>query len=192
MDFSNEISGYFGKLSNVLDKINRTQIDSFIQVLLKHYENNNNVYIFGNGGSGLTASHVVCDFNKGVCLDLDKKFKIICLNDNIASILAYANDISYDDIFYQQLRNFLTSKDLVIGISGSGNSKNVIKAIEYAKKIGANTFSLCGFNGGKLKEIDEVNCIHVNINDMQLVEDCHMVIFHAFMQILHKHLNKIK
>lgn len=188
MDFLNEIDKYCSRLKTTIDNIDKKQINHFAEVLLYHYENNSHIFIFGNGGSGATASHVVCDFNKGVCLDLDKKFRFVCLNDNISSLSAYSNDISYDDVFYLQLKNFLTHNDLVIGISGSGNSRNVVKAIEYAKQIGAGTFTLCGFDGGKLKEIDKNDCIHVPANDMQVVEDCHMIIFHMLMQILHGRL----
>ena len=190
MDFSNNIDDYTSRLKLAIDGIDRKQIDHFAKILLEHYDQGNSIFIFGNGGSGATASHVVCDFNKGVSLELEKKFKFICLNDNVGSILAYANDLAYEEIFCQQLSNYLTVKDLVIGISGSGNSKNVLKAIEYAKKVGAKTFSLCGYDGGKLKKIDSVNCIHVAVNDMQIVEDCHMIIFHMLMQIIHKFLNK--
>lgn len=189
MDFLNEIDAYCVKLKDTLDKVSKREINHFLTAILNHYENNRYIFIFGNGGSGATASHAVCDFNKGVCLELDKKFKFICLNDNMASVLAYSNDIAYDDIFYMQLKNFCTSGDLVIGISGSGNSTNIIKAIEYARELGANTFTLVGFNGGKLKEIDSDNCIHVPINDMQITEDCHTIILHMLMQILYEKLN---
>jgi len=188
MDFLNEIYGYCSRSKTTIDNIDKKQINHFAEVLLDHYENNSHIFIFGNGGSAATASHVVCDFNKGVCLDLDKKFKFICLNDNLPSILAYSNDISYDDIFYLQLKNYLTSRDLVIGISGSGNSKNIVKAIEYAKETKADIFTLYGFDGGRLKEIEPKNSIHIPISDMQVVEDCHLIIFHMLMQILYKKL----
>lgn len=190
MDFFYEIEKYNNKLKETLDKIDRKQINYFVEVLLKHYEAGSHIFTCGNGGSGLTASHVVCDFNKGICLDLEKKFKFICLNDNIGSILAYGNDISYEDIFALQLKNYLKRGDLVIGISGSGNSINIIKTIEYAKQAGIDTFTLCGFDGGKLKQIDQNNCIHVPIKDMQIVEDCHLVIFHMLMQIIYNNLHK--
>jgi D-sedoheptulose 7-phosphate isomerase len=189
MDFSNEVGLYFSKLKKELGILDKIKISKFASVLLRHYDKESNVFIFGNGGSGATASHVVCDFNKCVCLDLEKKFKFVCLNDNVPSLMAYANDINYDDVFYQQLKSYLKPGDLVIGISGSGNSKNVIKAVEYAKHVGIETFTLCGYNGGKLRKIDSTNSIHVKINDMQIVEDCHFVIFHMLLQILHKHLH---
>ncbi len=189
MNFLNEIDRYSSELKAVIDSVDKSQIVRFVDLLLKHYENESHIFTFGNGGSGLTASHFVCDFNKGVSLDLDKKFKFTCLNDNVGSMLAYSNDISYDEVFCLQLKNFLNPGDLVIGISGSGNSKNVIKAIEHARQIGADTFSLCGFDGGRLKDIDQNNCIHVPLNDMQIVEDYHMVVLHMTMRVLYKKLN---
>lgn len=190
MDFLNEIEEYNERLKTTIDAIDKEQINHFINTLLRHYNSSSHIFIFGNGGSGMTASHMVCDFNKGVCLDLDKKFKFLCLNDNLASILAYGNDVSYEDIFCLQLKNYLTPNDLVIGISGSGNSENVVRAIKYAREMKASTFTLCGFDGGKLKKLDVNACIHVPMHDMQVVEDCHMIIFHKIMQILHRYLHK--
>jgi len=190
MDFLNEIDGYINKLKVTLGRIDTKEINRFANVLLDHYQRDSHIFIFGNGGSGATASHAVCDLNKGTCVDLDKKFKFVCLNDNMASILAYSNDVSYEDIFYLQLKNYLTPDDLVIGISGSGNSTNVVKAITYAKQKGAGTFTLCGYDGGRLKEIDRNNCIHVPVEDMQVAEDCHLSIIHIQMQIFFNYLKR--
>ena len=114
MGFLNEIDGYCNKLKATIDKIDKNEISCFAKVLLHHYRNNSHIFIFGNGGNGAFASHVICDFNKGVCLNIDKKFRFLCLYDNLSSILAYSNDISFDDIFYLQLKNFWTPKDLDI------------------------------------------------------------------------------
>jgi len=143
----------------------------------------------GNGGSAATASHFVCDINKGVSLKLQKKFKVLCLNDNIPIMLAYANDISYDSVFIEQLKNFIGNDDLVIGISGSGNSKNILNAIEYANKIGARTFGIIGCDGGKLKDIAQRSLI-VRSFDMQKIEDCHMILAHLTMQYFSKKFKK--
>ncbi len=137
----------------------------------------------GNGGSGTTASHFVCDINKGTCLELEKKFKVICLNDNMPTVLAYANDLSYERIFVEQLKNFLQPGDVVIGISGSGNSENIILAISYAREAGAKTIGLSGFDGGRLAQIVDIPFVAA-INDMQKVEDVHMIVVHMLMQYL--------
>ncbi len=110
---------------------------------MNSYEEEGHIFVMGNGGSGATASHWAGDFNNGCCFNLEKKFKMICLNDNISTMMAYANDISYDDIFVEPMKNFFRPGDLVIGISGSGNSKNVLKAIEIANKNKGRTIGLC-------------------------------------------------
>jgi len=137
----------------------------------------------GNGGSSATASHYVCDFNKGISMNQDKKFKFICLNDNIPSLMAYANDLSFEDIFVEQLKNFYQKGDIVIGISGSGNSMNVLKAIDYANENGGVTVGLTGYSGGQLIEMVQHN-VHIPIDDMQIAEDLHMVLDHCMMKIL--------
>jgi D-sedoheptulose 7-phosphate isomerase len=130
----------------------------------------------GNGGSGASASHAAGDFIKGASYGLEKRFKMICLNDNLPSMMAIANDIGWDDIFVEPLKNFLQPQDLVIGISGSGNSANVVKALEYANAQGATTVAMTGFKGGKIKEIASIS-VHVPVMDMEVTEDIHMVIF---------------
>lgn len=187
MNFLNDINQYFEELKTTIDKINKDDINTVMNKLLEARERKARIYIFGNGGSASTASHFVCDFNKGVSEKLDNRFRFICLNDNVASVMALANDISYDVVFKFQLENYLEPGDLVIGISGSGNSKNVIEAIEYAKEQKAETIGLVGYNGGKLKEVAHCS-IHVPINDMQKVEDIHMIFDHLMMKILKAYL----
>lgn len=137
---------YFNELKRVLDCLPLDKIEEFVEYLLAAYEGEKHIFVFGNGGSGVTASHFACDINKGVSSG-PKRFKVMCLNDNIPIILAYANDMSYEDIFVEQLRNYLKPLDCVIGISGSGNSRNVLKAIEYANTAGAKTFGITGYDG---------------------------------------------
>jgi D-sedoheptulose 7-phosphate isomerase len=137
----------------------------------------------GNGGSAATASHFVCDFNKGLSYGRERKYKFLCLNDNVPALMAYANDVGYDAVFVEQLKNFLQVGDLVIGISGSGNSANVVKAVEYANAHGAVTLALVGYDGGQLKRVAK-HCVHVDIADMQIVEDLHMILDHMSMRVL--------
>lgn len=177
------INNYLERLKNCIDNLERNEIECFINTLLSARDRGSQIYIMGNGGSGATASHFCCDFNKGMSYQKDKKFKMICLNDNVATMLAYANDVSYDDVFVEQLKNFLQEGDVVIGISGSGNSKNVLKAIEYANQNGAITIGLTGYNGGVLKGIAR-HCVNANIDDMQISEDIHMMLCHATYNIL--------
>jgi len=188
-DFKPEIGRYLNKLSEVIRNIDHRQIDSAMNALVEAYENEGRVFVFGNGGSAATASHFVCDFNKGVSIHLKKKFNLICLNDNVPTVMAIANDCGYDNIFLLQLEDRLKKNDIIIAISGSGNSKNVVKAVEYAKKSGNTVIALTGYDGGALMKLAD-HPIHVNINDMQKVEDVHMVLDHLMSQIIAERLGQ--
>lgn len=177
------INQYFSLLKQSVDGLDRDAIESLIDLLLEARKNGNNIYIMGNGGSAATASHFTCDFNKGLSYKKDIRFKMICLNDNIATMLAYSNDLGYENVFEEQLKNFLKKDDVVIGISGSGNSKNILNAVEYANELGAKTVGLTGFDGGKLKDIVDVS-IHADINNMQVAEDVHMMICHMLYSVM--------
>jgi len=180
------ITTYFDKLKKTIDLISKTDLNNLMNVLDQAKEHGKNIFIMGNGGSAATASHYCCDFNKGISINKDKKYKLICLNDNIPTMTAYANDISYDEIFVGQLNNLMNNGDYVIGISGSGNSKNVIKALEYANANDAVTIGITGYNGGEIKKICKYN-MHIPVNDMQITEDLHMVLGHCMMKIFCKY-----
>lgn len=183
MDYTNDISIYFERLKNTIDSISKEDLSQLMNVLDQAKEEGRNIFIMGNGGSAATASHYCCDFNKGISYGKDKMFKFICLNDNVPTMMAYANDLSYDEVFVGPLKNFLKGQDLVIGISGSGNSMNVVNAIEYANSIGATTIGLTGYDGGKILKLCKYN-VHIPINDMQITEDLHMVVDHCMMKIM--------
>lgn len=180
-----QIDKYLNDIKNTIDSVDRKEIENFINLMEHTRKQGKNIYIMGNGGSAGTASHFCCDFNKGVSYgkSLDKRYKCICLNDNVATMMAYANDVSYDDVFVEQLKNFLTEGDLVIGISGSGNSENVIRAINYANSMDAETISLTGFSGGILKNISK-HSLHIPVNNMQIAEDLHLMMFHLSVSVL--------
>lgn len=179
---------YLTELKGLLDVFPDDRFGEIAEAILSAYYDDKHIFIMGNGGSGSTASHFVCDINKGTCLEQKKKFKVLCLNDNIPTMLAYANDLSYDKIFVEPLKNFLQAGDLVIGISGSGNSENVLQAVAYANENGARTIGLSGFGGGKLAQIADISFV-AKINDMQKVEDVHMIVVHMLMQYLCGALN---
>jgi D-sedoheptulose 7-phosphate isomerase len=178
------ISEYIKKQQRVLADLDLGEIDAIAQLLKKAYEEERTIFILGNGGSGSTASHFACDINKGACLHAKNKYRVMALTDNMPTILAIANDINYESIFVEQLKNFARPGDVVIGISGSGNSPNVLMAIEYASELGCTTIGVCGYDGGKLKPMVDC-CFHVKVNDMQIVEDLHMVFVHILMRLLH-------
>jgi D-sedoheptulose 7-phosphate isomerase len=188
MDFKADITTYFSRLKKTIDQISVDDLDTLMNLLVEARNAGKQILIMGNGGSAATASHFVCDFNKGVSYGKSKRFKFICLNDNVPTLMAYGNDTSYNDIFVEPLKNYFNSGDLVIGISGSGNSKNVLAAIEYANANGGITVGLTGYNGGKLKMIAKHN-VHIAIDDMQITEDLHMVLDHCMMKILSEKLH---
>lgn len=137
------INHYLDEERKLLDRIDGNLLDQLLQEILNAYEREGNIYIFGNGGSASTASHFANDFNKGISEFTEKKFHVCCLNDNISTVMAIANDISYDSVFEFQMRGKVSDRDLVIGISGSGNSENVIRGISLANQVRAMTAGFC-------------------------------------------------
>ena len=167
---------YIDLVKSTLDALDPKALEALVEAFHTTYEKGGNIYTMGNGGSGASASHAAGDFLKGASYGLDKRFRMICLNDNLPSMMAIANDIGWESIFVEPLKNFLAPNDLVIGISGSGNSKNVVNALEYANAQGATTIAMSGFKGGKISEIATIN-VHAPVMDMEVTEDVHMVIF---------------
>ncbi|QAT41915.1 D-sedoheptulose-7-phosphate isomerase [Aminipila luticellarii] len=187
MDFKQDIKDYIACEIEVLQKIDVDAINTVLNLLEKTRRNKKRIYVFGNGGSAATASHMQNDFNKGVSEWIETKFRFHCLNDNVATMMAIANDIGYDDIFRFQLDGQLEPGDLIMAISGSGNSKNVIKAVEYAKSCGNKVIGVTGYNGGRLKEMSDCY-LHVPIDSMQITEDVHMIFDHLMMSVFYKYL----
>ncbi len=188
MTFGPFANQYIDRLKTVLDAIDEVIIDRMVQAFLGAYERQARIFIMGNGGSGATASHMACDINKGCCIDLTKKFKMVCLNDNMPTMLALANDLSYDVVFEEQLKNQFTAGDVVLGISGSGNSENVLRAIRYAAANGGQTVGWSGFGGGRLAKLVDLALV-VDSDDMQQVEDAHLIVAHMTMQAVHAALH---
>ncbi|MCW7753667.1 SIS domain-containing protein [Desulfobotulus sp. H1] len=176
-------SRYIEEFYQAMTAMDKVPFESFCQVMLKAYEEEKTIFVLGNGGSAATASHGMCDINKGVCLELDKKFRMISLCDNIPTITAIANDLDYSMIFVEQLKNLLSPGDILLAISGSGNSENIIKAVSYAHKSGNTVVGISGFDGGRLAEKSHIH-IHIPVHDMQKVEDGQMMVLHMLMQSL--------
>jgi D-sedoheptulose 7-phosphate isomerase len=188
MDINSLAQEYLNRLKAVIDTLDLDAFNRMVGQVLDAYHRGAHIFVMGNGGSGSTASHLACDINKGCCLDLDHKFKMICLNDNMPTMLALANDISYAAVFEEQLKNFFVPGDLVIGISGSGNSENVLRAIRYAKAGKGKTIGWSGFGGGKLAQLADLALV-VASHDMQQVEDTHMIFAHMLMQSVYEALH---
>ncbi|MBQ7141164.1 MAG: SIS domain-containing protein [Bacilli bacterium] len=191
MNFKDAIKEYYEREINIINNLNLDEINEAMNLIYETYQNGGNIYVCGNGGSASTASHMQNDFNKGISEYVDKKFNFICLNDNISTMMAVANDIGYEEVFRFPLLNKITEKDIIIGISGSGNSKNVLNACEYAKECGAKVIGMTGYSGGKLKELADCK-MHADITDMQIAEDIHMTFDHMMMKIFYNLLTQNK
>ena len=187
MEFQNDIKSYIACEIETLQKLDVEAINDALNLLMETQKNHKRIYIFGNGGSSATASHFQNDFGKGVSEWIDDKFRFQCLNDNVATLMAIANDIGFEEVFRFQLRGVLEPGDVVMAISGSGNSKNVINAVEYAKEQGNQIIGLTGYTGGKLKELSDI-LLHVPVMSMQVTEDIHMVFDHLMMSVFNKYL----
>lgn len=185
---------YIQGLKQTLDELPLAQIEEIKDTLLDAYNNDRRIFIIGNGGSAATASHFACDLSKGTTIgnpDMKKRFKVIALTDNIPLLTAWGNDIDYSQIFVEQLKNLLDKDDIVIAISGSGNSENILKAVEYANEKGALTIGLTGFfTGGKLKDITH-KCLIVPSDSMERIEDVHLIFEHLVCSWLRKELKQI-
>lgn len=180
MDYSTKIIDYCNDLRSMINNIDTKSISDFLNLMKDAAKSGRKVYICGNGGSASTASHFAGDYNKGL---KDYGFDFICLSDNLPTMMAIANDISYDEIFRYQVKNKLQSNDIVIGISGSGNSQNIVNVLDYAKECGAYTVGVTGYDGGKVKQMVDL-AIHFPLKDMQIVEDLHLILNHMTMRIL--------
>ena len=184
-DYKQEITAYLAHEIETIQNLDVEAINQALNLLEETFQREGTIYIFGNGGSSATASHFQNDFNKGVSEHTEKKFRFQCLNDNVATVMAVANDIGFEEVFRFQLQGHLRPGDIVVAISGSGNSKNVINAVEYAKSQGNAIIGLTGFGGGKLREMADVS-LHAPINSMQVTEDIHMIFDHLMMSVFYK------
>lgn len=182
-DYRDQIDWYIKMEQQVLEGLSRDDINGVMNVLENARLTGKRIFICGNGGSASTASHLECDFNKGISYEQDIKYDIECLSDNVPMMMAIANDLGYDNIFVVPLKNKLQKGDILIGISGSGNSENVVRAFSYANELGAETIAFTGYNGGKLMQMAKYN-IHVEAGNMQITEDIHLILNHMMMFIL--------
>ena len=148
---------YFEELQRVVVLLPHSTIDQIADELVKAYESGRTVYLFGNGGSASLASHFACDLGKGTAYcNGGKRFRVLALTDNLPTLTAWANDSSYEDVFSEQLRNFVQPGELALAISGSGNSKNVLNALRVAREAGATTVGISGFQGGEMKSLCDI------------------------------------
>jgi len=168
---------YRAELVETLGLIDMTAVERAIECLKTARATDKHVFICGNGGSAATSSHFVVDMLKGASMGREKRFRILALNDQMPTLTAYANDVHYDCVFAEQLKNFAQPGDVFMAISGSGNSPNVLKAMEYANSIGCRTIAMTGRDGGKLGSMAELN-IQVPVAHMGRIEDGHHIVCH--------------
>jgi len=177
------VTNYITVLQQTIDQLPKEEIVKVIDLLYSARFSGRQVFIMGNGGSASTASHFVCDLSKNTRREGWPRYKVIGLSDNMAVFSAYANDEGYENVFCEQLANLLLPDDIVIAISASGNSKNVVNAIQYAKSQNAFTIGFTGFDGGVLGKLVDIN-LHIDSNIIEHVEDLHMVLEHMIIKSL--------
>lgn len=174
---------YIARLQDVLGSLDIPSVNSAIDAIGEAWLSGRQIILLGNGGSALVALHCATDWSKSLFLACGKPFRSISLVDNIGLVTAYANDLSYDDVFVAQLRNILQPGDLVLAISGSGNSENVIRAVAYANAHGNVTVGLTGYDGGRLKPMVK-HSVWAPIADMQIAEDIFGIFNHIVLRAL--------
>jgi len=185
---------YLERLRQEVDRINQDELKRWADLIYEAWRNDRFVFIFGNGGSGTTASHMAEDLGKSTLHPADlrdeskRRLKVLSLTDNLGWIMAVGNDLAYDQIFVQQLMNYGGPGDLVIAISGSGNSPNVLNAVDWANRHGLTTFGLTGYNGGKLRSLQQGG-LHVDLHDMGMVESIHLCLFHWVLNDVFARIN---
>lgn len=187
MDYRKEIQDYIELEREVLSKLDIEALNQAMQLIEEAYRARKKVYVFGNGGSSATAAHYQNDFNKGLSENLETKFEFVCLNNDTPTLMAIANDIGFEEVFRYQLKGRIREGDLVIAISGSGNSANIVNAAEYAKEQGNKVIGLTGIKGGKLMQLADVS-LHVPVNSMQVTEDVHMIFDHLMVSVFYQYL----
>ncbi|MCU0959283.1 MAG: SIS domain-containing protein [Pirellulaceae bacterium] len=187
---------YLARLREELSRIDQAAVGRWADLIYRAWEQGRFVFLLGNGGSGTTASHMSEDLGKSTLPESvlhdesRRRLKVLSLTDNAGWIMAVGNDLAYDQIFVQQLMNYGSAGDVVIAISGSGNSPNVLRAVEWANRHGLVTFGLTGYGGGQLKAIQQ-DGLHVDLADMGMVESIHLCLFHWVLNDVHARINRV-
>lgn len=181
------ISDYLDQVCEDIRRMDYSQIEAVSELIEAAYDAGRFVFIIGNGGSGANASHFCEDLAKCTLRDFEsqKRLKVLSLTDNAAAIMAWGNDEGYDRIFLEQLKNLASAGDLLLAISGSGNSPNILKAVSWANENGLTTVGITGFSGGKLKALAHHN-LHAPVDDMGIAESLHQVVFHWIIDDLYR------
>jgi D-sedoheptulose 7-phosphate isomerase len=185
MDFGR----YVNDFNMMLGRVDAQEVEALVEAVEKAYREGRFIFFIGNGGSAANSSHVSEDLAKGTLSDFErqKRMRVMSLTDNVAHITALANDLGYETVFVEQLRHVASPGDLLIAISGSGNSPNVLRAVEWANANGMTTFGVTGYDGGRLRQIAQAG-LHVPCHNMGMAEGMHSVVFHYLVEVLHERL----
>jgi D-sedoheptulose 7-phosphate isomerase len=189
-----DLPSYLTRLNTEVSRLNQADIRKWADLTYAAWQNGRYVFIIGNGGSGTTASHMAEDLGKSTLRPEDLKdeskqrLKVLSLTDNTGWLLAVGNDCGYDQVFVQQLMNYGSAGDLLIAISGSGNSPNILNAVDWANRRGLTTFGLTGYGGGKLMAMQQ-HGLHVDLADMGMVESIHLCVFHWVLNDVYARIN---
>ncbi len=184
-----EISAYFNQISALVLKIPTKDIEELVMIIFEAYKKGKRIFIFGNGGGSATSSHFVCDLAKGTAIPGKPRLKAVSLSDNVPLITAWANDTDYTNTFGEQLKNLAEEGDIVIGLSGSGMSPNVINAFRVANRIGAISVLLSGYSGGEAVDVANRSII-VPSEDMQHIEDIHLMLCHVVFRMVRSRIRE--
>jgi len=181
---------YMERVCREIQRLDMGQVEQLSELIERAYHAGRFVFICGNGGSGANASHLCEDLAKCTLRDFEnqKRLKVLSLTDNTSWIMAVANDISYENIFLEQLKNLASPGDLLLAISGSGNSPNILKAVDWANRHELTTVGITGFDGGKLRTLAQHN-LHAGIDDMGIVESLHQVVFHWIIDDMYRRIS---
>ncbi len=191
-----DVVQYLERLQDEIGRVDPDEIRRLGALVFDAWRDGRFVFIAGNGGSACTASHLAEDLGKNCLREEDmarddcRRLKVLSLTDNVGWITALGNDLGYDQIFVQQLMHYGSPGDVLIAISGSGNSPNILAAVDWANRHGLKTFGLTGFSGGKLKQVQQ-DGIHVMLDDMGMVESVHLCIAHWVIDDLHARVNRL-
>jgi D-sedoheptulose 7-phosphate isomerase len=191
MDTDKIIKNYFNGVEKLMKDIPVNQLEKIIDALWDAYRKDKQIFIFGNGGCAAAALHFSCDMAKLTIVPGNKRFRVICLSSNVALLTAWANDTYYADIYGEQLANLMNPGDVVFGLTGSGNSMNIINALKYANDNGGKTVTITGFDGGKIKSIAQYSLV-IKSSQMQQVEDAHMMMMHIIALGLKERVKTLK
>jgi D-sedoheptulose 7-phosphate isomerase len=183
------IERYFQTLAQLIPQLPYDVIDRIVSTILRAAENGRTIFVFGNGGGAATASHIACDLNKGtIAGDEDgQRIKVLALTDNVPLLTAWANDAGYEHVFSQQLKTFVQPGDVVLAISASGNSRNVICALQAARAAGATAIGMTGSDGGTMKPLCDI-CMTVPCDHMQMIEDLQHSVAHSVFLVVREKL----